>query len=54
MKMVSASIARKVTIQITACMVVMDAEKFSLLPTIHWPLNRLGNATSREPSVRLT
>ncbi|MNY40345.1 hypothetical protein D3C86_1750830 [compost metagenome] len=54
MKMVSASIARKVTIQITSCMVVMDAEKFSLAPTIHWPLNRLGSATSREPSVRLT
>ena len=35
-------------------MVVIEAEKLSLAPTIHWPLNRLGNATSREPSVRLT
>lgn len=41
--------AIKVTTQITSCMVVIVAEKLSLWPTTHWPLNKLGSATSRSP-----
>ncbi|WP_411902449.1 hypothetical protein [Salmonella enterica] len=54
MKLVSGGIAQKVVIQGTGRMVVVEAKKFTLLPTNHWPLNRLGHATSRVPSVRLT